>query len=70
MVVVVSAIFGDTLFTSFPSSFQYPVTANRVPTPPEKCWDCVCKISTSRKVLESPGNLSARSCKVVEFAGQ
>ena len=45
----------------------------RVPTPPGKSWDCVCKISRTWKVLENkfgPGNLGARAWKVLKFARQ
>ena len=48
----------------------------RVPTPPGKSRNCVCKIpgpGMSRKmslVLESTGSLSAQTWKVVEFARQ
>ena len=47
--------------------------SHRVPTPPGKSWNCVCKISRTWKVLENefgPGNLSARSWKVQEIKVQ
>ena len=41
----------------------------RVTTPPGKSWNFFCKISRTWKV-ESSGNLSARSWKVLDFARQ
>ena len=52
----------------------YKQTGNTmVPVPPGKSWNSFCKISCASKLLENefgPGNLSAWSWKVPEFAGQ